>query len=519
LNLKKNLALLISVVYSWSITAVASEADNARAIVEQALARCRSITTYQDRVTVRLEQIPKRGFVDTSSMLSQSGSLLFARPERFVLKGEMFSVYCDGEKEWKVVERLGQYTESPMPSLSVLLEQQSLVFNLLHVHPVAVVLAQPDKQLAELFPSVREFTAVQSEIRGTTLGQRVTGKMAIHTVSGEQITTFSLWFSATNGALRELRIDVTEGYKSQRTAATSRANSPAQLPDSEKVELVACFDNVVLNAEISPEQFTFKPGPAMRKVAKFDPQASLGPVVTTKEPTTPTLDAPLEEIASDQLVELSQNGGKFWGGTIQGYCVDVDGDGQTEFVLPEYDSGLCIIPTAGGDLRHLRLKGLEYPTRLAMFEPVRIAGKLHWLTALDYRTTAGSSQKAVLYNIEGEPVWSYEPHMPNDHGCDLLVTAGDLNGDGNIQFVLGLRASKLHKMEGQSYGWVSSPIAAYIAVLNSSGKLVAQRQVGKRLDLIHVLPSNQPNRPATIVWVAEGKLSRFQFVPLQNEKK
>ena len=264
-----------------------------------------------------------------------------------------------------------------------------------------------------------------------------------------------------------------------------------------------------------PEQI----GRLLKGETLFDEKEIAARPTTPEEPeltesSTVSSNTVLEEIAGERFEEQPQITGQFMGSAYQTRRIDINGDGRSELVLPEWGRGLAIISADGSQVQHLLLKGLGQNANLSSFEPVHLAGKLHWLVTITrWSGSPGNGQKssANLYNAEGNRVWSYRPAIADNLSCDLLGTAGDLVGNGQTEFVVGIRTYKLHETGAHSY--TQQQVVGYLAVLDGSGTLVSLHRIGQGVELIQVAPASEPGKPATILCEVNGRLRRFQFRP------
>ena len=258
--------------------------QKARQIIDQALAKYRSLRSYADTFSGRYELVALDGKgQDVGETRTYTANLAVAHPNRLALVTDSFAVHCDGKRLWLYADPLGEYTEASAPeklNYEELLEPLPLDDP---PHLVLHLLTHPDKKLEELFPMIRGFTAVSAEKRGDQPGQRISGMFdATDTPFGldNDLIPFSLWFDDRTGLLGELSIDLT-GVMRKALGLTETQPSP---PDEEregwpvridKAVATARFENVRVDQEIPADKFVFRPAPDVEKVEKFTNPAEM----------------------------------------------------------------------------------------------------------------------------------------------------------------------------------------------------------------------------------------------------
>jgi thiol-disulfide isomerase/thioredoxin len=258
------------------------EADaKARELIDAAMKKYRAAKTYQDKLDARVEVVATdKDGQDAGQDERYSASLLFGRAAHIALATDNFAIHCDGKRIWLYSGRLGQYTEGEAPEHLDLdeLTEELMVDD--PPHPVLLVLTEPDDEFSELFPMVREFTAVERAEQDGQPGTRVTGLLdAAETpleIEGEVIP-FHLWFDEKTGLLRQLRIDFTGALRKALAEADEERDpedKDAELPGgARKVErAVVTLDlhDVKYDADIPAEHYAFKPDKDAEKVKEFD---------------------------------------------------------------------------------------------------------------------------------------------------------------------------------------------------------------------------------------------------------
>jgi thiol-disulfide isomerase/thioredoxin len=258
------------------------EADQrARKIIDEALAKYRAAKNYQDKLAGRMEIVAtdKKG-ADVGQANEYASSLLFSPPNRIAFPTDNFTIQCDGQKLWLYTAALDQYTEAAAPER---LDYEKLTEELMAEdppHPILYVLGQADKKFAELFPMVREFTAVTREERDGRPGQRLAGLFDASQTPfelGPELVPFSLWFDEKTGLLGELRLEFTAAFKKMlgldepQSSDTDDEDEPPGTPKHvERAVATMVLSDVKLDVDIPADRFVYKPGAGVEKVAKFD---------------------------------------------------------------------------------------------------------------------------------------------------------------------------------------------------------------------------------------------------------
>ncbi|MCI0365923.1 MAG: redoxin domain-containing protein [Phycisphaerales bacterium] len=228
------------------------------------------------------------------------------------------------------------------------------------------------------------------------------------------------------------------------------------------------------------------------------------------EPPAATSGA-LEEVAPERLVDGGKAPGQIY--AYQAQRIDVDDDGAQEIVTPSTSGGLDIISSDGASLKRLKLKGVKQGSSLNAIKPIRLDGRLHWLIgSTRYGMTGNQTEGEVaLHDGEGQRLWSYKPQLPEKFTCTMVLDAGDLDGDGAPEFVIGINSYKFQSSNRQRFMMPTNQ-SAFVSVLDREGSLTSQRRAGKTIEFLHVTPARNGQR-GTIICVGDSRLRRFTFDP------
>ncbi len=225
--------------------------------------------------------------------------------------------------------------------------------------------------------------------------------------------------------------------------------------------------------------------------------------------TTVATSAGLEEYLEDRLVKGERIGGQVNGHQMRKF--DVDGDGQLELILPDWQGSLTIISASGSEHRRVRLKGAGRRRSLTAFEPVRKGDDVLWLVAFSEYTGSSMAQKVsvALYDAEGTRLWSYRPDLPSKLGSDATIAAGDLTGDGAPEMVVGLNTFKMQRQG--SNNWSHGRQRGYLLVFDEQGNRLCQRRLGRRLDFVSVMPAVQDGQGPAVICGGDSELRTYRL--------
>jgi thiol-disulfide isomerase/thioredoxin len=258
------------------------EADaQARKLIDAAMKKYRAAKTYQDKLEARVEVVATdKDGQDVGQDERYSASLLFGQSERIAMETDNFAIHCDGKRLWLYSSQLCQYTEREAPEHLDLdeLTEELMVDD--PPHPVLLVLTEPNDDFNELFPMVREFTAVEHMEQDGQPGTRVTGLLdAGETPLGieGEVIPFHLWFDEKTGLLRQLRIDFTAALRKalaeadvERDPEDKDADLPSRAKKVARAVVTLNLLGVKCDVDIPAEQYAFKPDKEAEKVKEFD---------------------------------------------------------------------------------------------------------------------------------------------------------------------------------------------------------------------------------------------------------
>lgn len=251
--------------------AIDGEAE-ARAVIDLALKRYRDLNTYQDRMEHSLSMAAQdRDGHDASSIQRSTISMAYGGPDRFLITNDaqQYRIFRNHDRQWFSYKNI--YTESePKQPTDFAAAVPPDLRSPEPAHTVAAALSYRDRGFAELFPEVRSVTAVEAEPLQGAMGKRVKGTVELFKGPFAQTVPFSAWFANADGLLREIVIDVTAAAK---RAVENLPPQPGQPAVVERCHLIIRFDEIVTDAKLPKDHFTFKPGKDNVRVPSITPDA------------------------------------------------------------------------------------------------------------------------------------------------------------------------------------------------------------------------------------------------------
>ncbi len=189
--------------------------------------------------------------------------------------------------------------------------------------------------------------------------------------------------------------------------------------------------------------------------------------------------------------------------------MNVDDDPANEVVNPTQNNGLEVLDHTGQDLRHIVFRGLPRG-EVSAYAPVVISGARHWLIAHNRRESRRGSQITIgLFTDAGDRVWLYEPDALAGTFAQAGVAAGDLDGDGVPEMVVGIGAIRSNEDSGLEFGPGNE--TGLLIVLDAEGNPLAQRAMDQ-VDFVHVgVPDGTEGGRGVIVIGVNGRLRRVNL--------
>jgi carboxyl-terminal processing protease len=216
----------------------------------------------------------------------------------------------------------------------------------------------------------------------------------------------------------------------------------------------------------------------------------------------------LRDVEADRLVETSAKQLAF--STYRSRWADTDNDGRNELILPSWENGVHIISSDGANIETLRFPDIQRPESVVSIVPAPLDGQDGWFIASSNMLVGTARQPtAALYSREGNRLWQFRPQLPDGVGAEMTTAAGDLDGDGGCELLVGLTTYKEEQAGANS--WLRRDEQGYVLVLDTTGKLLCQRSVGDSIELLAIMqPSQGGDRPSILVG-SRHVIRRFRF--------
>ena len=190
--------------------------------------------------------------------------------------------------------------------------------------------------------------------------------------------------------------------------------------------------------------------------------------------------------------------------------LDLNGDGRQELVRRDPEGRIFVIDGKTGLTEQVPLGDWRLGDELGAYLPVRLGKDYYWLVGLE------SPKRAVgLFKATGEEVWTFELETPECRWSNVLVSAADLNGDGQTEFVVALSIWP-PKDNGDTFPGGRG--VAYVAVFDGDGRRICQKRVGESNRFFDVIPGKGSGTQAAIICNGDHILRRFGWVPAEGPK-
>ena len=193
---------------------------------------------------------------------------------------------------------------------------------------------------------------------------------------------------------------------------------------------------------------------------------------------------------------------------------DVDGDGEIELIFPEWSGGISIVKPSSGHVQRVQLRNCQ-SVSMQTVQGVSIAGQLCWLCAgTKYNAVADGADRETalvrLYAPGGEILWTFRPETPEGCVTQCCAAAGDLDGDGQMEYAIGLSSYRRRAMGENS--WTREDVQGRLIILDHQGRVIAQREPSSQIELLYIPPA-APGKHAPLLCCSMGQLERYTLSP------
>jgi outer membrane lipoprotein-sorting protein/peroxiredoxin len=228
-----------------------------------------------------------------------------------------------------------------------------------------------------------------------------------------------------------------------------------------------------------------------------------------------------------QVATSQPSGGRLQAGESQSLMAsrwnmseqDVDGDGELELILPGWMGDLSVVKPSTGEVRTVPLRGLARCS-IESARVVKIDGETCWLCAAQQGSlmAGGREQRVIvrLYAPGGEALWTFSPDVGEKTNSSATAAAGDLDGDGAVEYAIGLTTYTPVPISENSWSWSDS--SSRLLILDSKGRLIEQQELPNQVEWVYIAPS-RPGQPAPLLCLSGGELQRFTLAPQPAPQK
>jgi outer membrane lipoprotein-sorting protein len=484
---------------------------DAEVVYDAVVGQYGAIETYRQTCTYSEQMAFADGFVSAPMPFdspAKTSTFLFARPDRYAVTTDDLAVYSDGEWLWLHDRKRHEYTEERASDETLTawsFFEHLGTFEL----PVATVLSylvpeaapgcSPSGLVDDSETGVR-YDLVE-ELRNGEPGLRIS--FTVETEDGP--LEGHIWVSSETGAIEQWRYQVyAQHYPS---GYTEGAEPVVQVADV----TIDCSD-VVLDKPIPDEAFRFRPGPDDRRVEELTPHFhdSRPPWEETTAATLSMNDGSLEDLDPERLVLVGATPSAGVGLVRRLARQDVDGDSVPDLLLGGALSGVTVLSGATGEQRAVPLRGRTVNGSVGDILAIAVDGRTMWLVQTNHYREDPRAERSIvaLHGPDGDERWVYSPELPESLSSEAAIAAGDLDGDGSSEIVVGFSLSRLTAAGEQS--WTVEPKGTVLAVLDLDGSRILQRTFPNQILAVQVTapPDGGPGR---VVCVFDSGVSELEL--------
>ncbi|QOJ01562.1 MAG: TlpA family protein disulfide reductase [Phycisphaeraceae bacterium] len=187
--------------------------------------------------------------------------------------------------------------------------------------------------------------------------------------------------------------------------------------------------------------------------------------------------------------------------------LDLDGDGRSEFVAAEPDR-MRVISADGRETRAVRLEGVRTNQPISVWHAGEVGGRTRFVTLTGRWNNQGAMLDATVWchAADGALVWKHPLSVDEKTGARVLLTSGDLDGDGKGEAVALVNAYTTERFGRDS--WMQKEAAAMLMVFGEDGSVRHSKRIGKSATAFFIAPADDQG-PAAAVVLIDGRVQRF----------
>ncbi|HRX85948.1 MAG TPA: TlpA disulfide reductase family protein [Phycisphaerae bacterium] len=195
---------------------------------------------------------------------------------------------------------------------------------------------------------------------------------------------------------------------------------------------------------------------------------------------------------------------------------DIDNDGALELVFPDWQGGITVLETDSGEIDRIPLPGMS--GGMQNVRGVRMDGETCWLcTSSRFGYPGGGAARPLVYfySPRGELLWKFEAELPAGRDAQAQAVGGDFDGDGHIEFVIGL--STYTREETGENQYTLTDMRGRLIWLDHRGQRIADHDLEHQVDLLYAAPATR-GKPATVLCIGGGQLGRYTLAPEPHQE-
>ena len=242
--------------------------DAAAAFVDRVAQTFRTLDSYEDRY--RFEFVLTGSDIHGAPFTQREateGSLAFVAPNRMALDhGDAFLIRSNGTDAWTAVPQVLQFRKQPAKRhVDIESMMPAVMAGSTLRHPAALILGQPELDVEDHFPFIRQWLEVDAQELDGRPGHRVVGEIFNpHYEIFSEPRRLEVWVDASDGLPRQVTIDLTDHMRT--LAGTNMYDLPAKV---DHAGIILKFKNVRTNHAIEATRFVYEPSTYDAQVERF----------------------------------------------------------------------------------------------------------------------------------------------------------------------------------------------------------------------------------------------------------